>query len=90
MTYGFDVSGLAAGLIAEHGSIAETGERRTLRGLHCEMLGALVLSRSVAQAAPAFSNEILENVRRDLTASLNLLSSRTSNKGKKKQGGPVR
>jgi TetR/AcrR family transcriptional regulator, transcriptional repressor for nem operon len=94
MTYGFDVSGLAAGLIAEHGSIAETGERRTLReraiSLHCEMLGALVLSRSVAQAAPAFSNEILENVRRDLTASLNLLSSRTSNKGKKKQGGPVR
>jgi Bacterial regulatory proteins, tetR family len=85
---------ILAGLIAEHGSIAETGERRTLReraiSLHCEMVGALVLSRSVAQAAPAFSNEILENVQRDVTASLNLLSSRTSNKGKKRQGGPVR
>ena len=86
---------ILAGLIAEHGSAAETGERRTLReraiSLHCEMLGALVLSRSVAQAAPTFSNEILENVRRDITASLslNLLSSRTSNKGKKKQGGHV-
>jgi TetR/AcrR family transcriptional regulator, transcriptional repressor for nem operon len=85
---------ILAGLIAEHRSIAETGERRTLReraiSLHCEMVGALVLSRSVAQAAPALSNEILENVQRDVTASLNLLSSRTSNKGKKKQGGLVR
>jgi TetR/AcrR family transcriptional regulator, transcriptional repressor for nem operon len=85
---------ILAGLIAEHGSMAETGERRTLReraiSLHCEMVGALLLSRSVAQAAPAFSNEILENVQREVTASLNLLSSRTSNKGKKKQGGPVR
>jgi TetR/AcrR family transcriptional repressor of nem operon len=53
-------------------------------------LGALVLSRSVAQAAPALSNEILENIQQDVIASLNLLSSRTSNKGKKKQGGPVR
>jgi TetR/AcrR family transcriptional regulator, transcriptional repressor for nem operon len=73
---------ILAGLIAEHGSIAETGERRTLReraiSLHCEMVGALVLSRSVAQAAPALSNEILENVQQDITASLDLLSSRTS------------
>jgi TetR/AcrR family transcriptional regulator, transcriptional repressor for nem operon len=87
---------ILAGLIAEHGSAAETGERRTLReraiSLHCEMLGALVLSRSVAQAAPTLANEILEHIRRDITASLslNLLSSRTSNKGKKKQGGHVR
>src|SRR5580704_17605911 len=85
---------ILAGLIAESGSLAATGERRTLReraiNLHCEMLGALVLSRSVAQAAPAFSNEILQNVQRDIAASLDLLSSRISNKGKKKQGGPVR
>ncbi len=78
---------IVAGLIAE-------GERRTLReraiSLHCEMVGALVLSRSVAQAAPTLSNEILENVQRDVLASLNLFSSRTSNKGKKRQGGPVR
>src|ERR1700730_14426780 len=37
---------ILAGLIAEHGSIAETGERRTLReraiSLHCEMVGAVV------------------------------------------------
>jgi|SRR5216683_7737773 len=85
---------ILAGLIAEHGSMAETDERRTLReraiSLHCEMVGALVLSRSVAQAAPTLSNEILENVQRDVTASLNLPSGRTSNKGKKRQGGPVR
>jgi TetR/AcrR family transcriptional repressor of nem operon len=65
---------ILAGLIAESGSLAAAGERRTLReqaiSLHCEMLGALVLSRSVAQAAPALSNEILENVRRDVLASL--------------------
>lgn len=66
---------ILAGLIAEHGSMAATGERRTLReqavSLHCEMVGALILSRSVAQAAPALSREILENVQRDVTALLN-------------------
>jgi TetR/AcrR family transcriptional repressor of nem operon len=65
---------ILAGLIAESGSLAVAGERRTLReraiGLHCQMLGALVLSRSVAQATPALSNEILENVKRDVLASL--------------------
>jgi TetR/AcrR family transcriptional repressor of nem operon len=70
---------ILAGLIAEHGSIAETDERRTLReraiSLHCEMLGALVLSRSVAQAAPALSNEILQNVQRDVLASIDERSS---------------
>src|SRR5260370_24706289 len=77
---------ILAGLLAENGSLAAAGEHRTLReraiSLHCEMVGALVLSRSVAQAAPALSNEILENVQRAVTASLSLLSSRTSNKGK--------
>jgi TetR/AcrR family transcriptional regulator, transcriptional repressor for nem operon len=66
---------ILAGLIAENGSFAGSGERRTLReqamSLHCEMVGALVLSRSVAQVAPALSNEILQNVERDVLASLN-------------------
>jgi len=66
---------ILAGLIAENGSFAASGERRTLReramSLHCEMVGALVLSRSVAQVAPALSNEILQNVQRDVLASLN-------------------
>ena len=66
---------ILAGLIAESGSLAASGERRTLReramSLHCEMVGALVLSRSVAQVAPALSNEILQNVHRDVLASLN-------------------
>jgi TetR/AcrR family transcriptional regulator, transcriptional repressor for nem operon len=70
---------ILAGLIAESGSLAGTGERRTLReraiNLHCEMLGALVLSRSVAQAAPSFSNEILENARRHVLATLDERSS---------------
>jgi TetR/AcrR family transcriptional repressor of nem operon len=70
---------ILAGLIAENGSFAGSGERRTLReramSLHCEMVGALVLSRSVAQVAPALSNEILQNVERDVLASLNEPSS---------------
>ena len=70
---------ILAGLIAESGSPAVAGERRTLReqaiSLQCEMLGALVLSRSVAQAAPALSNEILENVHRHVRASLDERSS---------------
>jgi TetR/AcrR family transcriptional repressor of nem operon len=73
---------ILAGLIAESGSFATSGERRTLReraiSLHCEMVGALVLSRSVAQAAPALSNEIVENVQRDVLASLNDRSSQSA------------
>src|ERR1700726_3839510 len=77
---------ILAGLIAESG-LAAAGERRTLReraiNLHCEMLGALVLSRSVAQAAPAFSNEILENARRDVLGSLDERLSQVSKPRKK-------
>jgi TetR/AcrR family transcriptional regulator, transcriptional repressor for nem operon len=77
---------ILAGLIAESG-LAAAGERRTLReraiNLHCEMLGALVLSRSVAQAAQAFSNEILENARRHVLASLDERSSYRSEPRKK-------
>jgi TetR/AcrR family transcriptional repressor of nem operon len=51
--------------------------------LHCEMVGALVLSRSVAQVAPALSNEILENVQRDVLASLNDRSSQSHELRKK-------
>jgi TetR/AcrR family transcriptional repressor of nem operon len=72
---------ILAGLIAESRPFATSGERRTLReraiSLHCEMVGALLLSRSVAQAAPALSNEILENVLRDVLASLNDRSSQS-------------
>jgi TetR/AcrR family transcriptional repressor of nem operon len=75
---------ILAGLIAEHGSIASAGEHRTLReramGLHCEMVGALVLARSVAQTAPEFSSEILASAHRDLTASLDLVSGRPPKK----------
>jgi TetR/AcrR family transcriptional repressor of nem operon len=78
---------ILAGLLAEHGSKAAVGERRTLReraiSLHCEMVGALILSRSVAQAAPALSNEILANAQRDVIASLVQPSNQTSGKGKK-------
>jgi hypothetical protein len=78
---------MLAGLIAESGSLATAGERRTLReraiSLHCEMLGALVLSRSVAQAAPALPNEILENVQRDVLASIDERSSQAPKPRKK-------
>jgi TetR/AcrR family transcriptional repressor of nem operon len=81
---------IIAGLLAESGSGgsgAAPGQRRTLReraiSLHCQLLGALLLSRSVAQTAPAFSNEILENVQRDVLASLDEPSSRTPKVRKK-------
>jgi TetR/AcrR family transcriptional regulator, transcriptional repressor for nem operon len=79
---------ILAGLIAESGYPTAAGGRRTLReqavSLHCEMVGALVLSRSVAQAAPALSNEILENAQRDVLASLDERSSQAA-KPRKKQ-----
>lgn len=79
---------ILAGLIAESGSLAAAGERRTLReraiSLHCEMVGALVLSRSVAQAAPALSNEVLENAQRDVLASLDEGSSQAPKPRKKR------
>jgi TetR/AcrR family transcriptional repressor of nem operon len=79
---------ILAGLMAEGGFPAAGGERRTLReraiSLHCQMLGALILSRSVAQAAPALSNEILENVQRDVLTSIAERSSHVP-KPRKKQ-----
>jgi len=78
---------ILAGLIAESGSLAVTGERRTLReqaiSLHCEMVGALVLSRSVAKATPALSNEILESVQRHALASTDERSTQPPNPRKK-------
>ena len=80
---------ILAGLIAESGSPVAGGERRTLReraiSLHCELLGALLLSRSVAQSTPTLSNEILENVQRDVLASLDEGSRQTPKTGKKRQ-----
>jgi TetR/AcrR family transcriptional regulator, transcriptional repressor for nem operon len=82
---------ILAGLIAESGSRAVTGERRTLReqaiSLHCEMVGALVLSRSVAKATPALSNEILESVQRHALASTDERSTQPPNP-RKKHGRP--
>lgn len=78
---------IIAALIAESGTIDATGEQRTLReraiSLHCQMVGALILSRSVAQTAPAFSDEILKNAQRDIIASLDLHSSHSPLKTKK-------
>ena len=78
---------ILAGLIAGNGSPVAPGRRRTLReqaiSLHCEMVGALVLSRSVAQAAPELSNEILENAERDVLASLDERSSQAPKPRKK-------
>jgi TetR/AcrR family transcriptional repressor of nem operon len=78
---------IIAALIAESGTTDATGEQRTLReraiNLHCQMVGALILSRSVAQTAPAFSDEILKNVQRDIIASLDQHSNRSPLKTKK-------
>lgn len=63
---------ILAGLIAKAGPLSARSNRRTLReqaiGLHCEMVGALMLSRSVAQTSPALSNEILDHVRQDMAS----------------------
>jgi TetR/AcrR family transcriptional repressor of nem operon len=45
-----------------------TGRERAI-GRYCEMLGALVLSRAVAQASPALSQEVLKSAHKDLLAS---------------------
>ncbi|WP_426434597.1 TetR/AcrR family transcriptional regulator [Bradyrhizobium genosp. P] len=78
---------LVAGLIAENGAADLAGQRRTLReraiSLHCQMVGALILSRSVTQAAPVLSEEILKNVLRDVSASIDPLSNPASAKAKK-------
>jgi TetR/AcrR family transcriptional repressor of nem operon len=74
-----DQISIVAGLLAEYGSATVGGERRTLReraiSLDCELVGAVVLSRSVAQTAPALANEILEIVRRDIFAAIDERSS---------------
>lgn len=78
---------IIAALIAESGTTDSTGEQRTLReraiSLHCQMVGALILSRSVAQTAPAVSDEILNNVLRDIIASLDQHSRHSPLKTKK-------
>jgi TetR/AcrR family transcriptional repressor of nem operon len=67
-----DQISILAGLLAECGSATVDGEHRTLReqaiSLDCEMVGALILSRSVAQNAPALATEILGAVRRHALA----------------------
>ena len=67
-----DQISILAGLLAEGGSSSVDGERRTLReqaiSLDCELVGAVILSRSVAQIAPALATEILETVRRRILA----------------------
>jgi hypothetical protein len=71
-------------LPAKHApQVAGSQRWRWAISLHCEMVGALVLSRSVAQAAPALSNEILENVQRDVLASLDDRSSQSPKLRKK-------
>ena len=78
---------IIAALIAESGMTDTTGEQRTLReraiSLHCQMVGALILSRSAAQTAPALSSEILKNVQRDIISSLDQYSSRSPLKTRK-------
>jgi TetR/AcrR family transcriptional repressor of nem operon len=70
---------IIAALIAESGTTDAMGAQRTLPeraiSLQSQMVGALILSRAVAQTAPALSDEILKNVQRDIIASLDRHSS---------------
>ena len=67
-----DMITILAGLIAEAPSPHGTQDRRTLReqaiSLYSQMVGALVLSRAVAEPAPALADEVMESSRRDLLA----------------------
>lgn len=83
---------ILAGLLAECRPSTVGGGRRTLReraiSLDCQMVGAVVLSRSIAQIAPALANEILETVRRDILASIDERSAPEPKPRKKRQAGP--
>jgi len=83
-----DQLSILAGLLAEHGSASVGGERRTLReraiSLDCELVGAVVLSRSVAQTAPALADEILEIARWDVFASIDARSTPDTKPRKKR------
>ena len=67
-----DVITILAGLIAEAPSKPHTQDRRTLReravSLYSQLVGALVLSRAVAQSNAALADEVLESSRRNLLA----------------------
>jgi TetR/AcrR family transcriptional repressor of nem operon len=67
-----DLITILAGLIAEAPTNPGKLDRRTLReqaiSLCSQMVGALVLSRAVAEPTPALANEVLESSRRDLLA----------------------
>jgi TetR/AcrR family transcriptional regulator, transcriptional repressor for nem operon len=67
-----DLISILAGLIAEAPSNPGKPDRRTLReqaiSLCSQMVGALVLSRAVAEPAPALADEVLESSRRNLLA----------------------
>ena len=67
-----DLITILAGLIAESPSNPGKPDRRTLReqaiSLCSQMVGALVLSRAVAEPASALADEVLESSRRDLLA----------------------
>jgi hypothetical protein len=76
---------ILAGLIAESGPIERRTPRERAIRLHSKMVGALILSRSVAEAAPALSNEILDNVQRDVLASLDKQSSKSPRPRKNRQ-----
>jgi TetR/AcrR family transcriptional repressor of nem operon len=56
-----------AGLVARPGDSAAAARARAV-AVFSEMAGALLLSRAVAAAAPALSDEILESARRSLRA----------------------
>jgi TetR/AcrR family transcriptional repressor of nem operon len=65
-----DVITILAGLIAEAPSKPATQDRRTLReravSLYSQLVGALVLSRAVAESNAALADEVLESNRRNL------------------------
>jgi TetR/AcrR family transcriptional repressor of nem operon len=67
-----DLISILAGLIAEAPANPGKPDRRTLReqaiSLCSQMVGALVLSRAVAEPAPALADEVLESSRRNLLA----------------------
>jgi TetR/AcrR family transcriptional repressor of nem operon len=67
-----DIVTILAGLIAETPSKPGAQDRRTLReqaiSLYAQLVGALVLSRAVAEPDAALADEVLESNRRSLLA----------------------
>jgi TetR/AcrR family transcriptional repressor of nem operon len=82
---------LIAGLVAELKSGGDD-DKRTYReqaiSLYCKIIGALVVSRSVAASAPSLASEVLESIHRELSPALQRPSKQSPGKREESRRSP--